>query len=59
MFADDISLFLVVHNINTSASDVNEDLEKISNWAFQWKIDFNPDPSKKAQEIRFRRKKTA
>ena len=59
MFADDISLFLVVHDINTSASDVNEDWEKISNWAFQWKIDFNPDPSKKAQEIRFSRKKTA
>ena len=37
MFADDISLFLVVHDINTSASDLNEDLEKISNWAFQWK----------------------
>ena len=59
MFADDISLFLVVHDINTSASDLNEDLEKISNWAFQWKIDFSPDPNKKAQEIRFSRMKTA
>ena len=27
-------------------SDCNEDLQKISNWAFQWKIYFSPDPIK-------------
>ena len=32
--ADDTSLFSVVNDINTSASDFNEDLEKKGNWAF-------------------------
>ena len=59
LFADDTSLFSVVHDINTSASDLNEDFEKIGNWAFKWKMNFNPDPNKQAQEIIFSRKKTA
>ena len=28
---------------------------KINHWAFQWKISFNPDPSKQAQEVIFSR----
>ena len=51
LFADDTSLFSVVNDINTSASDLNEDLEKIGNWAFKWKMNFNPDPNKQVQEI--------
>ena len=35
LFADDTSLFSVVYDINTSASDLNEDL---GNWAFRWKL---------------------
>ena len=35
LFADDTSLFSVVHDIKTSASDLNEDLEKIGNWIFK------------------------
>ena len=35
LFADDRSLFSVVHNIHTSANDINHDLEKISEWDFQ------------------------
>ena len=49
----------MVHDINTSASDLNEDLEKISNWGFQSEMNFNPDPNKQAQEIMFSRNKTA
>ena len=56
VFADDTSLFSVVRDINTSAAHLNNDLRKISNWAFQWKISFNPDPSKQAQEVIFSRK---
>ena len=41
----------MVNDINTSASDLNEDLEKIGNWAFKWKMNFNPDPNKQAPEI--------
>ena len=50
LFADDTSLFSVVHDISTSASDINNDLTLISNWAFQWKMSFNLDPSKRAQD---------
>ena len=35
LFADDTSLFSMVYDINTSASDLNEDL---GNWAFRWKL---------------------
>ena len=57
LFADDSSLFSVVHDISTSASDINNDLTLISNWDFQWKMSFIPDPSKQAQKIIFSRKK--
>ena len=59
LFANDISLFSVVHDINTSASDLNEDFEKIGNWVFKWKRNINPDPDKQAQKILFSRTKTA
>ena len=44
LFADDTSLFSIVQNVNTSASHLNNDLSKISNETFQWKMSFNPDP---------------
>ena len=43
LFADDTSLFSVIDNINSTANDLNCDLMKISNWAIQWKMRFNPD----------------
>ena len=59
LFADDTSLFSVVNDINTSASNLIEDLQKIGNWAFKWLMNLNSDPNKQAQEIIFSRKKTA
>ena len=56
LFADDTSLFSVIHNKHLSAQNLNEDLNKINHWAFQWKMSFNPDPSKQAQEVIFSRK---
>ena len=56
LFADDTSLFLVIHDVDTSANDLNNDLYQINKWAFQWKMNFNPDPSKQTQEIIFSRK---
>ena len=56
LFADDTSLFSVVHNANTTAKELNNDLVKINRWAYQWKMSFNPDPSKQAQEVIFSRK---
>ena len=56
LFTDDTSLFSVIHDVNSSQIDLNEDLDKINNWTYQWKMSFNPDPSKKAQEVIFSRK---
>ena len=56
LFADDTSLFSVTHDITTSANELNNDLTKISDSVFQWKMSFNPDPSKQSQEIIFSRK---
>ena len=42
-FADDASLFSVVHDVNASAKESNDDL----------KISFNLDPSKQAQKVIF------
>ena len=36
--------------------ELNKDLKKINDWAFQWKMTFNPDRSKQAQEVIFSRK---
>ena len=52
-FADDTMLYSVVVDPSSSASDLNHDLDLISQWAFQWKMAFNPDPSKQAVEVLF------
>ena len=51
-----MSLFSVVHNITDSANLLNSDLSKINEWALQWKMSFNSDPTKQVQEITFSRK---
>ena len=56
LFADDTSLFSVVNNIHTSATTLSQDLKAITKWAFQWKMIFNSDLSKQAQEVIFSRK---
>ena len=56
MFADDTSLFSVIHDVDAYANELNNDLYQINKWAFQWKMSFNPDPSKQAQEIILSRK---
>ena len=39
------------------ANEINDDLKKIEAWAHQWKMSFNPDPLKQAQEVIFSRKR--
>ena len=56
LFAYDTSLFSVIHDSSTTRSELNDDLVKINNWAYQWKISFNPDPNKLSQEVIFSRK---
>ena len=55
LFADDAFLFSVAHDKNTSAKELNNDLRKISNWSYQWKMSFNRDPLKLVQEVIFSR----
>ena len=45
LFADDTSLFSIVHDPNATANDLN----KMNDWAYQWKMNVNPDPSEQAQ----------
>ena len=59
LFADDTSLFSVIHDSTTSALELNSDLAKVNRWAFQWKMSFNADHKKQAQEIIFSRKSKA
>ena len=54
LFADDT--FSTVYAPNTTAGSLNKDLQKISEWAYKWKMSFNPDPTKQAQEVIFSRK---
>ena len=56
LFTDDTCLFSVVKDPLISAISLNNDLFKIQQWACQWKMTFNPDLSKQAQEIVFTRK---
>ena len=55
-FADDTSLFSTVYDPSMSADQLDKDLKKISDWAYKWKMIFNPDLSKQAQEVIFSRK---
>ena len=56
LFADDTSFFSFVHDVSISSSELNSDLANISEWAFKWKMSFDPDPSKPAQEVTFSRR---
>ena len=56
IFRDDKSLFFYVFDKDTSQDKLNGDFYKISNWAFQWKMQFNPDPKKQAQKVAFFKK---
>lgn len=49
-------LFSVIHDRQTSANDLNKNLEAIHNWVFQCKMNFNPNPTKQAQEVIFSHK---
>ena len=42
LFADEPSSFSVADDVNTSAKGLNNDLKKVDDWAFQWKMSFNP-----------------
>ena len=43
--------FSTVKDPIISANDLNHDLDIINQWAHQWKMEFNPDPTKQATEV--------
>ena len=53
LFADDTSLSTVVYNEGIAADQLNRDLKVISDWAYQWKMQFNPDKNKQAIQVIF------
>ena len=53
LFADDTSLFKVVYEVDIAANKQNRDLEIMSTWAYQWKMQFNPDKNKQAIQVIF------
>ena len=58
-FADDTMLFSIVQDPVISANELNHDLDIIYQWAHQWKMEFNPDPTKQASEVLFSCKKNS
>ena len=55
-FADDTSLFSIVKDPNITADELNHDLNLINQWSWQWKMSFNPDPTKPVEEVLFSQK---
>ena len=58
LFADDTLIFIVVHDPNTAAVDMNHDLSLINLWARKWRMSFNPNPTKQAVEVTFSKKRS-
>ena len=56
VFADDTLLFSVVHDVTTSSHDFSYNLNRAREWAFQWKMSFNLESLKQAQEVILMRK---
>ena len=57
LFADDSSLFIKVRDVAATQTQLMGDLDIITNWARQWKMEFNPDITKQAIEVIFSHKK--
>ena len=58
-FADDTMHFSILNDPALSANNLIHDLRIIQQWAYQWKMEFNPDPSKQATEVLFSCKKSS
>ena len=50
------SRFSVINDKHSSANELNQDLNRMNNWAFQRKTSYNPEPSKQPQEVILSRK---
>ena len=57
LFVDDTSIISTVTDVSKSSEDLNNDLDTVIHWAFQWRMSFNPDPNKQATQVVFSRKR--
>ena len=53
IFADVTSRFSLLRDPNESSAKLGTDFGGVAWWAHQWKMSFNPDPSKQAVEVHF------
>ena len=53
IFAGDTSLSSLGHDSNESSAKLGRDLGRVALWVHQWKMSFNPDPSKQVVEVHF------
>ena len=44
---------MIVNDCNIAVNELTKDLQKISEWAYKWKMFFNPDLNKQAQKVIF------
>ena len=51
LFPDGTLVFNVVSDTDISAEVLNQDLRAVQDWAYQWKMSFNPDPTKQAEQV--------
>ena len=50
LFDISFDMFSVVSGPINTSQKLNKDLDKVGLWVNKWKMSFNPDPSKQAQE---------
>ena len=50
LFVDDTSIYSIVKDKDEAAANLNQDLERVNLWAWQWKMQFNND---KMEEVIF------
>ena len=56
LFIDHTSIFSIVTDISVSTEEINNDLKRISECLYQWKMMFSPDLTNQAQEVIYYRK---
>ena len=53
LFADDVSLNVHMYDKDVCTDNLKDDLETLDAWSARWKMSFNPDPTKPAEQVIF------
>ena len=59
LFADDVSLNAIMYDEKYSTENIEHDLKLIHDWFVKWKMLFNPDITKPAEEVLFTNRSTS